>query len=462
MSVAIGIDLGTSSIKAALVEADGRILATAQAPEHGEHAISAPHPGWAEQDPREWWRLTQEALNTLRLKAPEAFAAAVCTGIAYQMHGLALVDANLEPTRPAIIWCDSRATESGERIAAELPDFPARTGSHPGNFTASKIRWVANHEPEALGQAASILLPGDYLASKLGAPVATTPSGLSEMMLWDFDRGAPYAEGQSATGANASQWPELLPTFGDQGGGITYRAGDQPNNALAMGVLQPGEVAATAGTSGVLFSVLPNLPSEPNQAANAFLHVNGTVGMLLCLNGAGSAYSWFRRTLAPGLTFPELNALAESAQALDLRMLPFGNGAERMLGQANPGASFAGIDFARHGLAELARATLDGVAFALAYGQLLSGSVTRVRAARANLFLCDLFAQTMANLLGATVERVEADGAVGAAMGALYGAGHADLNEITRTTRVDRVFEPDAAAGSDRERFDQWRSESFN
>lgn len=440
----LGLDIGTSSVKAALVDAhSGQTVARASSPATGEIPLRSPHPGWAEQDPEDWWNHTVEAIN--QLKQAQDLAQVQAIGVAYQMHGLVLLDQNHQPVRPAIIWCDSRAVESGDHLATVIgPDTIARNLLNPpGNFTASKLAWVAEHEPETLARAAYAMLPGDYIAARLTGQVATSQTGLSEMTLWDFEQNS-FAEKLFAhTGAPRSLFPTVLPTLSNQtktndtlahlglspGIPVTYRAGDQPNNALSLGVLNPGEAATTAGTSGVVYAVTDRDAFDPQGRVNTFLHVNHTPesprrGVLLCLNGCGSLYSWLRRTILPEGSFQQLNDLAAQAPAGSegLLVLPFGNGAERTLNNQNPGAAVHNLDFNRHTAAHLARAAQEGIIYALADGMeamtQIGCPVTTVKAGRANLFLSDLFCQSFADITGCTLTLHDTDGSVGAALGA--------------------------------------------
>ena len=449
----LGIDLGSSSVKVALVDAaSGRQLGSAQSPADRELAMQAPQVGWAEQDPRVWWEHTERAVA--RLAASHGLADVGAVGIGYQMHGLVLLDAAGEPVRPSIIWCDSRAVglgrEAAEAIGTET--LAETTLNSPGNFTASKWAWVARHEPDTLARATTAMLPGDYLAYRLTGVRATTASGLSEMILWDFGRRAPAEQVLAEYGLDAALLPRLVPTFGDQGAvsadvaarwgigrsaTVAYRAGDQPNNAYSLKALSPGDTAATAGTSGVVYAVTDQRRYDAEQRVNAFAHVNDAadaerLGILLCVNGTGSAYAWLRRTLGAGgelPPYPQLNAWAKSAAVGSDGLLfhPWGNGAERVLGNREPGASLTGLSFTRHGAPELCAAVQDGIAAALAYGSgvlaELGAGPKVTRAGRANLFLSDRFCQAFAQLTGAPLELYDTDGAQGAARAAGVGAG---------------------------------------
>lgn len=454
----LGVDIGTSAVKVALVDAaTGAVVATRQSPESGEIPLAAPQPGWAEQDPADWWNHFLVAIKGLGDQVRDVQA----VGIAYQMHGLVLVDGEEKVVRPSIIWCDGRAVATGADLAQRVgrEECLRQALNTPGNFTVAKAAWVRANEPDTFARARHMMLPGDDLARRLTGVGATTPSGLSEMAGWSFASGSVFGELMEAAGT-AHLVPELVPTFGDQGRvtssasqetglpvgtPVTYRAGDQPNNALSLGVLESGQAAATAGTSGVVYVVSEAAKPDPEERVNPFLHVNGKIGTLLCVNGTGSFYSWIRRTMCSDKNFKDLNSVAESAPvgADGLLALPYGNGAERSLGHRTPGASYQGLDFARHSLPHLVRAGMEGVVFALRYGfdamKELGCGATSVRAGQANMFLSPLFAQMFADATQCEVRLYDTDGAVGAARGAGIGLGlysnpkdaFAALNEIT-------------------------------
>ena len=475
----LGYDLGSSAIKAALVDVEsGRQVAAATSPDT-ELEIAAPRPGWAEQDPEVWWQHLVAATAQLgdQLRGSGRTLADVdALGIAYQMHGLVLTDAAGAVLRPAIIWCDSRAVEIGDRAFAALgaEETLPRLLNSPGNFTASKMRWVIEHEPRVAQSAAHFLLPGDYIAWRLTGEWATTPSGLSEGILWDFSRSARADFLLEHYGIDAALLPPSLPTFSAQGAltsaaaaelglaagtPLTYRGGDQPNNALSLGVLEPGTVAATAGTSGVVYGVADRADYDPASRVNTFVHVNHRdglprYGVLLCLNGCGILYSWLRRTCNDERDYGPINFQAGQVPvgADGVVVLPFGNGAERMLGNRDPGASIYGLRFNSHDQRHLVRAAQEGIAFALAYGLEVMREVgvdaVTVRAGAANLFLSPLFRATFAATTGAAIELYDTDGAQGAARGAGIGAGIHDQESAFRTLSRVQTMAPDPAPRS--------------
>jgi xylulokinase len=486
--VTLGYDLGSSFIKASLLDVEsGRVLCAASQPSQ-EMAIHSAQPGWAEQDPEQWWEhivtltgrlLEQSGVEPSRIRA---------IGISYQMHGLVCVDARDRVLRPAILWCDSRAVDLGQQAFQALgqAECLARMLNSPGNFTASKLCWVREHEPELYRRIHRVLLPGDFLALKLTGEASTTLSGLSEGIFWDF-KADDLAHGLLEHYAlDASLLPRRVPTFGAQGAlspqaalalglqagtPVTYRAGDQPNNAFSLGVLEPGEVAATAGTSGVVYGILDRVQADARSRVNLFAHVNHSVlrprlGALLCLNGCGIQYAWLKRQFAPGMDYEALNAQAAMvAQGAEgLRCYPFGNGAERMLENQSPGASLSGLDFNRHRLDHVLRAALEGIACSFHHGMAILRdmgiSLGTIRAGKANLFLSPVFRQTLADLTGATIQLVDTDGAQGAARGAAYGAGL--LPSLQAAVRAVPVLteihpEPRSAAGA-LELYEHWRN----
>lgn len=447
--VLLGFDCGTSSIKATLLDAaTGAVIASASCPDT-EMAIDALRPGWAEQDPAVWWHHLKAATARLLSSSKIAPADIKAIGITYQMHGLVCIDKAGAVIRPSIIWCDSRAVPLGQQAAEALGS--GRCLEHllnlPGNFTAGKLAWVKENEPDAFKRIAKILLPGDWIAMKLTGQAATTESGLSEMILWDFKNTCPADFLMAHYGIDPALLPPLVPTFGPQGTltqaaaaelglaegtPVTYRAGDQPNNALSLNVLSPGEVAATAGTSGVVYGVSDKAAFDPKSRVNTFLHVSNTRqtprnGVLLCVNGTGRLNSWLKHNL--GIDYPDMNARAGAVPvgADGLSILPYGNGAERTLENRPVGAAVCNLDLNTHTLGHVLRAAQEGIVFALNYGLDIMKSmgieIRTVRAGKANMFLSPLFAQTFATLTGATVELYNTDGSQGACRGAGLGAG---------------------------------------
>lgn len=446
----LGYDVGSSSVKAALLDADtGKCVASVSSPET-EMPIEAPRPGWAEQDPERWWQELIHATGKLKQQFRFHGDEVAAIGISYQMHGLVCVDQEGRVLYPAIIWCDSRAVETGQdafdHLGAEycLKHYL----NSPGNFTASKLRWIRDKLPETYKRISKIMLPGDYIAYRMTGEATTTVSGLSEGIFWDFSRQKPAVRLLQYYQIDEALLADIVPTFGEQGRltssaaealglkagtPVSYRAGDQPNNAYSLNVLNPGELAATAGTSGVVYGVTDQATTDPLSRVNTFVHVNDSPaqvrnGVLLCLNGTGIAYAWLKKTTAD-IGYDKLNALSAEVPpgSEGLSFYPFGNGAERILENKNVGAAFRGLDFNRHHAGHLARAVQEGIAFALRYGMEImkvSGIELKIiRAGKANMFLSPVFRQIFSDVSGADIELIDTDGAGGAARAAGVGAG---------------------------------------
>ena len=491
MNLLLGYDIGTSSVKASLIDAEtGQTLASAQYPD-AEAPIIAKQAGWAEQEPEMWWDELKMATKRVADKAAVAGAlqSVKAIGISYQMHGLVCVDKDGKPLRPSIIWCDGRAVPYGnaafESIGAER--CLGHLLNSPGNFTAAKLAWVKDNEPEVFAKIDKIMLPGDYIAMRLsGGDKKTTVSGLSEGMFWDFKQNEVSKDVMQYFGFPESIIAEIVPTFSVQsrvcqavadelgfpvGTPVSYRGGDQPNNALSLNVMKPGEIAATGGTSGVVYGVLGNVNYDPKSRVNTFAHVNHSanetrLGVLLCINGTGILNAWMKRTVAPeGISYGEMNELAESVPvgAEGLSIIPFGNGAERVLQNDNPGASVHGINFNIHKKAHLLRAAQEGIAFSFAYGmEIMSGmgmDIKTIKAGHANLFLSPLFRRTLAAVTGATIELYETDGSVGAAYGAGIGAGiYKDSDDAFKTLKHIATEQPVAETEAYVKAYEQWKA----
>ena len=469
----LGIDIGSSSIKVAILDVEtGKRVATVTLPET-EMKIDAPQTGWAEQDPLMWWNYVSLAIPMAMKQAkltPEEINA---IGITYQMHGLVCVDENNKLLRKSIIWCDSRAVAIGNE--ATLSIGKEKCLSHLlnalGNFTASKLAWVKMNEPAIYKHIVKIMLPGDFIALMLTGNATTTVTGLSEGIFWDYLNHAPSDFLLDHFDFNPNLLSDLVPQFGFQGEllddvalhlglkagiPITYRAGDQPNNAFSLNVLNPGEVAATAGTSGVVYGVSDQVKYDPQSRVNTFVHVNHTkekqrLGVLLCINGTGILNSWMRHEVAGDLTYEEINQLASTVApgSNGVTILPFGNGAERMLGNNEPGCIIAGMNFNIHSKAHLLRAAQEGIAFAFKYGMNIMKEtgidLKLIRAGNANLFLSPIFRETLATITGVQIELYDTDGALGAARGAAVGAGfYASFKDAFVDLKVLETIEPDA------------------
>ena len=488
MKKSLGIDIGSSSVKVALLDIEsGECVASAACPSQ-EMPIDAPQAGWAEQDPEMWWRYAVEGMR--KIAAGGHPMSEVCAvGITYQMHGLVVVGEDGKPLRKSIIWCDSRAVEIGRQALEELGGDAClqRTLNSPGNFTASKLAWVKRNEPELFARIRYAMLPGDYIAYKLSGRVSTTVSGLSEQILWDFSQGARADFVADYYGIPRSVLPEAGVSVGTEavtnaaaeretgipeGTPIAYRAGDQPNNAFSLNVLNAGEIAATGGTSGVVYGVIDTPKADPQSRVNTFVHVNHTpdeprYGVLLCINGTGIMNSWMRRHIAlPSQDYNEMNALAAQVPAGSegLLVLPFGNGAERMLGNRSTGAAIIGADLNRHSTAHLLRATQEGIAYSFRYGidimREMGLQPDVIRAGRANLFLSPLFRQTLATLADARIELFNTDGALGAARGAALGAGFYKSREETFASlrRLETVEPSQSERAALEEGYARWKT----
>jgi xylulokinase len=490
----LGLDIGSSSVKASLVAVDsGQTIVSAQSPEE-EMEMIADQSGWAEQDPEMWWanvvKCIQQCLSKSRVK-PESIKA---IGIAYQMHGLVAVDSDGKPARSSIIWCDSRAVSLGENAFHKMGEeycLPHFLNS-PGNFTASKLKWVKENEPEVYKRIYKIMLPGDYIAFKLSGEMVTSDTGLSEGIFWDYKNSDVAHTLLHHYGIDAALLPTVKPVFSIQGTLttkaasltglkegtiISYRAGDQPNNAFSLNVLKPGETAATAGTSGVIYSVTDQNAYDSKSRVNTFIHVSNEAnlkrnGVLLCVNGTGILNSWLRKNLKSGtpLDYQQMNEQAASVPigAVGLSVLPFGNGAERILENKSIQSSWHGLDFNRHTQAHIFRAAQEGIVFALKYGfeilQAMGIHSSVIRAGKANMFLSPVFRQAFVNTIGVPLQLYDTDGAKGAALGAGVGAGiYSDFSEAFQGLNKLHEEWPEAATvKSYDEAYSQWKEILMN
>ena len=451
----LGIDIGSSSIKVALVNGNSlEAIGYGQSPSQ-EMEIIAHKAGWAEQEPESWWNHLVLASAQLKARFPAEYAKVASIGITYQMHGLVITDENFVPLRPSIIWCDSRAVSIGDQAFKDLgkENCLARFLNSPGNFTASKLKWVKDNEPSIYERIKHAFLPGDYIAAKLTGEVSTTFSGLSEGILWDFINNQPAHALMTYFDFDKRLFPKAHASFCKQGKvrsdvamelglpvgvEVGYRAGDQPNNAFALGVMDPGQIGANAGTSGVIYGINDQLKADLLSRANSFAHVNHTeghtrIGVLACLNGTGIFYSWVRKLISSSggqlLDYQTMNEMAAGIHpgSDHLRAYPFGNGAERLLNNQNPGGSFSGLNFNVHTPAHIVRATQEGIVFALNYGfdvmKDMKIDTKTVRAGNANLFLSPLFRQIFADVTGSELQLVDSNGSLGAAIGGAIGLG---------------------------------------
>jgi xylulokinase len=469
---ALGIDLGTSSIKVSVVEIQSqKEITSAQYPEN-EAIILSLNAGWAEQDPQTWWDYTQMAIK--KVMASDLFDSSQIgsIGISYQMHGLVMVDKDQNVLRHSIIWCDSRAIKYGDLAFEKIGKDIALSHllNSPGNFTAAKLAWVKENEPEIFEKCYKIMLPGDFIAMKLTGEISTTNTGLSEGIFWDFKNNEVSKDVLNAFGFDASVIPDIKPVFSVHGGvvkeiaadlglkegtPVSYKAGDQPNNALSLKVLNPGEIAATAGTSGVVYAVSDEIKYDSQSRINSFAHVNhgindqNRIGILLCINGTGILNRWVKEQFGGGLSYAEMNQVSAGIEVGSdgLVVMPFGNGAERMLGNKLYGGQILNLDFNKHTVKHIFRAAQEGIVFSLNYGfeimKNLGVKPTVIRAGKANMFLSEVFSQALVNITQTPVELYDTHGAKGAAIGGAVGASlYATLEEGLSKLSLIGVIEP--------------------
>jgi len=484
----LGIDIGSSSVKASILNGEtGEIAGTSFYPKN-EMTIVAKQSGWAEQQPELWWENLKLAILEAKSLAKISGNDIVAIGISYQMHGLVIVDKQQNVLRPSIIWCDSRATEIGNKAFNEIGNEKCLNTllNSPGNFTASKLKWVKQNEPSVYQKIDKIMLPGDYIAMRLTGEIRTTASGLSEGMFWDFRKNEVSELVLNYYGFGKELIPEIVDTFGIQGHvsakiagelglkagtPVSYRAGDQPNNALSLNVLNPGEVATTAGTSGVVYGVSGDVKYDPQSRVNTFAHVNHSaaesrLGVLLCINGTGILNSWLNKYVGnKAFSYEEMNRKAsEIAIGSDgLSILPFGNGSERVLGNKNIGAQISGLGFNIHTDAHLFRAAQEGIVFSFKYGMEIMEQIginaKVIRAGKANMFLSPVFRETLAGVSGATIELYNTDGSVGAARGAGIGSGYyASAKEAFANLKKLETVLPDTSKSAQyEEAYQNWK-----
>lgn len=487
----LGIDLGTSFIKVSLVDGQTlRLIGAAQSPAE-EMEMIAHRPGWAEQSPEVWWQHFLLACKQLKNKFPGPYSDIGAMGIGYQMHGLVLTDENLNSLRPAILWCDSRAVSIGDEAMKALgpENCLVHFFNSPGNFTASKLKWVKDNEPSVYNSICHILLPGDYLAAKLTGEVCTTVSGMSEAVLWDFLNHKPAQALMTYFDFDHDQFPVVGASFSFQGKlkshvaeelGLSknvelgFRGGDQLTNALALGITRPGQMSADAGTSAAILALTEKPLSDPLNRINTFAHFshskeNPRYAVLACLNGAGIFYSWLRKFIGADTGFlPSYEILNGMADRIHpgcdhLRAYPFGNGAERLLNNQNPGASFIGLNFNVHTPGHLIRATQEGIVFALNYGleamREQGLSTNSITVGHSNLFLSPLFRQIMADVTGSEIHVLESNGGLGAAIGGAIGLKHITLANWETNQKVISTQSPDSRRSAwYQELYQGWKS----
>lgn len=467
----LGFDVGSSSVKASLVDSQtGQSIATATSPEN-EMAIQSPQPEWAEQDPELWWQHIKTATAKLIQKSKRSTDDVAAIGVSYQMHGLVLVDKNHQVLRPSIIWCDSRAAKIGQQAFQDLGEQNCLEHflNSPGNFTASKLKWVKDNEKEIYNKIHKMMLPGDFIAMKMTDKISTSKSGLSEGILWDYKSNGladilldyydiskeliPLAHDSfETTGELTTKAAEELGL--KPGIPISYRSGDQPNNAFSLNVLKKGEVATTAGTSGVIYAVTDKPLYDSKSRVNSFIHVNHqadkpSYGVLLCINGTGILNSWIKHNLlSEGVSYDEMNRRAATVPigSDNLSIFPFGNGSERIFENRNPGSMFYGLDFNRHQTSHILRAAQEGIVYSMNYGfeimKNMSVHTDTIKAGHSNMFLSPLFREAFVNATETVLELYNTDGAEGAARGAGVGSGvYKDINEaFSGLTRIETIY----------------------
>lgn len=468
----LGYEVGSTAIKVALIQAaENNVVDVIQHPEH-DFSIISKHSGWAEQHPEMWWQDLCMATRRIISKNNINPADIKGVGIAYQMHGLVLIDKEQKALRPSIIWNDSRAITIGKKAFKDLGETECLENylNSPGNFTASKLRWVRDNEPEVYERIYKIMLPGDFIAMKLTGEVQTTISGLSEAILWDFKKKEVAKKVLDYYEIDESLIPDVVPTFAIHGevtaeaaelsglkAGIpvTYRAGDQPNNALSLNVLNPGEIAATSAESGVVYGIVDRPKYDIRSRLNSFAHVNyeenfDRIGVLLCLNGAGNQYGWMKHQIAvTGRHYEDMERMAATVPigSDELCILPFGNGAERMLDEKSINSHILNLEFNRHGRGHLYRAALEGVAFSFVYGvnllKEMGLEVDVLRVTNDNMFQSEVFSMTIATLLDCHIEVVDTTGAIGAARGAGVANGvYSSLEDALSRVTPATIYEP--------------------
>ena len=472
----IGFDVGSSSVKAALVHVENKeVIALSKSPTV-EMQILSKKQDWAEQDPELWWKHLCKATKTLLAKAKIDPGLIKGIGIAYQMHGLVLVNKDQKVLRSAIIWCDSRAVKIGSKAFDELGQEHCleRYLNSPGNFTASKLKWVKENKPELYGQIHKIMLPGDYISMKMSGQIRTTITGLSEGIFWDFKKHQVAIDLIKHFGFEQDLLPNEYPSIAPHGSlsawaanelglaeatPITYKAGDQPNNAMSLGVNEVGQVAASGGTSGVIYAIMDEAKWDPHSRVNGFAHVNhdennNRIGILLCINGAGIQYAWLKKQMEEnGLSYDEIErAIQKIPIGSDgLLVMPFGNGAERMLGNKNVGAQILNLHFNLHDKFHLFRAALEGIAFSFYFGikilQEMGLEISILKVANDNLFQSKVFSTTLASLINCPIEMIDATGAVGAALASGIEIGlYENLQEAFSNNKIEKTIFPSEQA----------------
>jgi xylulokinase len=452
VTLLVGLDVGTTGLKALAISPGGEVVASAEE----EYPLSTPEPGWAEQEPETWWRAAESALT--RLSVGEVAG----IGLSGQMHGLVVLDSEERVLRPAILWNDQRsATECAEieeRLGLErliqLTGNRALTG-----FTAPKLLWLRNHEPEVFERVAYVLLPKDYVRLRLTGERASDVADASGTLLFDVGSRRWSDEVVDELGLSSGILPRVLESpdvSGETGDGVPVAggAGDQAAGALGVGIDRPGPLSIVIGTSGVVFAALPAFAADREARVHAFCHAvpEGWHAMGVMLSAAGSL-RWLRDLVAPGRAFSDLTPEAErwGPGAEGLVFLPYLAGERTPHADPRARGAFVGLSL-RHDLGALVRAVLEGVAYGLrdslellrALGVQPQSARVSGGGARSRLWL-----QIVASVLGLPLERtaVEEGAAYGAALlGGVSAGVFASVHEAVREcVHVRDVVEPDPA-----------------
>jgi len=442
VSTLVGLDVGTTGVKAVAISPDGDVLAT----DEEAYGLSTPHPGWAEQDPEDWWRATEAVLT--RLPFTE-----VHLGLSGQMHGLVCLDAHGRVLRPAILWNDQRTADECAEIEQrvglerliELTGNRALTG-----FTAPKLLWLRRHEPDVYAQIRRILLPKDYVLLRLSGQHGIDAADASGTLLFDVRRRRWSEEVVEALEIP----PEWLPPVTEST--VHGGAGDQQAAALGVGVVAPGTLSVVLGTSGVVLAALPEYRAEPQARVHVFCHaVPGTWAAMGVMLSAAGALRWFRDSLAPSASFEQLVAEAQEwpPGAEGLTFLPYLSGERTPHADPDARGMFEGLSL-RHGRGGLVRAVLEGVAYGLRDSlELLRGLGVDAQVGRASGggARSRLWLEIVASVMGLPLEltEVEEGSAYGAALlaGVSNGVFASAEEAVSRCVRVGDRVEPNEAWG---------------
>jgi len=443
MTALVGLDVGTTGVKALALAADGEVLARAEE----DYPLAIPQPGWAEQDPEDWWRASEAALAALGADDVAGI------GLSGQMHGLVVLDERGRVLRPAILWNDGRTAAEcveleervgGRRRLVELTGNRALAG-----FTAPKLLWLRNHEPETYRRIAHVLLPKDYVRLRLTGEHAIDATDASGTLLFDVAARRWSDEVLAALGLPAEWFPPVLesPAVAGHAGAVPVAAGagDQAAGALGVGVDRPGPLSIVLGTSGVVFAALPGFAFDPDGRVHAFCHAvpGGWHAMGVMLSAAGSL-RWLRDATAPGVGYEPLLAEAERwpPGAGGLLFLPYLAGERTPHADPSARGAFVGLSL-HHDRGALVRAVLEGVAYGLRDSlELLRGlggepASGRVSGGGAR---SDLWLRIVSSVLALPLERtaVEEGAAYGAALlGGVAGGTFSDVHEaVASTVRV--------------------------